>query len=331
MKSKCTEMILGCEYHKNLTSSLDDYINNRFSCISETFEIKIGHEFIIPKYCRDNVQLRSLTINFENDISSEEEILQKTIGSFIGVYIDDAQMSEISIPLCIMLSNKKFFVNSKKFTFSLPFDYLLGNLEIARIHYYNWKIIVSAENEYAFKNIYFTMISNVTDRHVPNLNELSERSIQQITSKFLSYDENSKKDGVFSTELLFSNVVKGLFIECNNIDEITEIRFEIGNEKELNLRIQCSENDIKQIAYRVHNNLLYIPFNLGVKKPDYDNISVESYSAGLNFSCIDRKLLRIKFSGKVNESKEDVFINIHAISLNILRIIQGMGGYGFSS
>jgi len=128
--------------------------------------------------------------------------------------------------------------------------------------------------------------------------------IQEFETLIVKLDTSHKE---IKQTLEFEASSKGLFIECNNISNISNIKLK------LNCKEKFNYNSLMLQLYTViiSPNLLYIPFDSNIK---YNDISLDHFSP--ESSCT---LINVKADIEISLFVPIDKINIHSLCSNILR------------
>lgn len=142
--------------------------------------------------------------------------------------------------------------------------------------------------------------------------DLHETLIQQSSSLYLSYDV-ARCDMEFRPRL--HNMCKGYFLE-GNIAELTNVRLMINR----NTTWDYTAIDIRMNAVKLHDTLLYIPFDDCV---DFKDLSMSSFASAMRHSRDDAVELRCTF--RTPQTK----LILHTFEANVLRVTDGTGALCF--
>ena len=122
----------------------------------------------------------------------------------------------------------------------------------------------------------------------------------------------------FRYRMMFGNIHKGFFIECENVDEINEIRLQLNGQD----RTYYNRFLVRTKCIKINQHLLYFPLNYD---KSYTDRTREGFEGSLNLSRIDVSNLSIKLDNL--QSK----ICIYGLGSNLLRYNSGMAGLAFGS
>lgn len=224
----------------------------------------------------------------------------------------------LNIPLRFMMYLKNYEICDNKFYISIPFQMFCDDIKLICLQFHEVRFkLTNTENNFTScklisKGIYY----DTPIRQEMNQNN-HEHIIQQLSSTEISCS-NQRND--FKYRMPFDSIHKGFFIECENVDEINEIKLQLnGNDRTCYNRFLVRTKCIK-----INQQLLYFPLNYD---KSYTDRTREGYEGSLNLSRIDSSIFNIKLDNL--QSK----ICIYGLGSNMLRYSSGMGGlaYSFSS
>lgn len=140
--------------------------------------------------------------------------------------------------------------------------------------------------------------------------------IQQISFVEIKVDLNDEthtSDTFDLCNLPFYSISKGFFIQCDDVNNLNNIRLAFDECERFNLNRFLIMTKCKKI----NCNLLYLPFNFEKK---YSEITIESFEGSPNFSHINKISLKLKFNTAINNVK------VYCLHSNIFYTSTGMGG-----
>jgi hypothetical protein len=204
-----------------------------------------------------------------------------------------------NIPLKFLLHFNKYEIYEDKFyldlSFNLFIDTLLIPMSLTHLH-----------PSFELLNINSDIISCglviKTIYSFPPISNIRENVFQYISSIQL----NNINGSYFEHKLPFNGIIKGLFIECENVDDINLLKII------LNDQIKTSYNTflIRKNCIKINDKLLYYPFNSYKKYNDLSNISFEG---SVNFNKIENVKLILNFTKNIN------ILTIYALGSNIIK------------
>lgn len=138
--------------------------------------------------------------------------------------------------------------------------------------------------------------------------------IQQLSVLNVKSENSTRYDISY---LPFYHISKGFFIECDDVNNISDIKLTLDN----NEKFTINKTELETKCIKFSQNILYFPFNY---EKQYTDISEESFEGGINFSKINKTDLLINFDTPTNNVK---IYNLHA---NTYRQLGGTGGTLFN-
>jgi hypothetical protein len=185
----------------------------------------------------------------------------------------------------------KFEIYDNKFYLGLVFDIFTDKLLISKSLF---ELININDNIIScglvIKNIYCLSIPNIKESFLQYLSSIQLNNI----------------NGIFEHTLPFNGIVKGLFIECINVNDINEIKITLNNfNKHVYNKFFINKNCIK-----ISNKLLYYPFNSEKK---YNDLTNNSFEGSINFEKINNVKLILSLNTNINQ------ITIYCLGSNIIK------------
>lgn len=222
----------------------------------------------------------------------------------------------LNIPLRFMMYLKNYEICDNKFYISIPFQMFCNDINLACLVFHEVKFkLTNTENNFTScklisKGIYYD--DPIRSEMARNY---SENIIQQLASTEISCPNQKNK---FKYRMRFQNIHKGFFIECENVDEINEIKLQLnGYDRTFYNRFLVRTKCIK-----INQHLLYFPLNYD---KSYTDRTSEGFEGSLNLSRINSSIFNIKLHNL--QSK----ICIYGLTSNMLRYGSGMAGLAFRS
>ena len=227
-------------------------------------------------------------------------------------------------PLSLLINLNEPIICDGKMYINLCFDMLFGNLKLIGLQYHEVKIKIRNINTVNCISNYgivskLTYLDTVERRDIAQ--NPREELIQQISFVEIKTNLNdiNQASNIYDMDYLpFSNISKGFFIECNNVDYLNEIYLKFNDQERFNLNRFLIRTKCKKI----NQNILYFPFNYD---KDYSDRTASSYEGSPNLSRIDTVKLRLTFDLSINNVK------IYSLQSNIYRQMSGMGGVAYTS
>ena len=225
----------------------------------------------------------------------------------------------LNIPLRFMMHLKDYEICDNKFYVSIPFQMFCDDIKLICLQFHEVRFkLTNTENNFTScklisKGIYYDTLI----RQEMNQNN-HQNIIQQLASTELTCTNEGRND--FKYRMPFDSIHKGFFIECENVDEINEIKLQLNG----NDRTYYNRFLVRTKCVKINQHLLYFPLNYD---KSYTDRTREGFEGSLNLSRIDSAVFNIKLDNL--QSK----ICIYGLGSNMLRYSMGMGGlaFGFST
>jgi hypothetical protein len=204
-----------------------------------------------------------------------------------------------NIPLRFMMLLKEYDFIDNKFYITIPFEIFCDNIQIVSLinHQIKFSLLNTENNLLSCKLISKHTYYDTDERREIHYN-IKHLCIQFLSSVELNCKKSSK---TFVHEIDDYGLYKGFFIECENVDEISEIIFLMGTELN-NLKIRTNYNCflVKAKCIKINKNLLYFPLNCeksykGRNSDDFEGLldlmSLSIYcEIIIKFNCLQSKI-----------------------------------------
>lgn len=229
------------------------------------------------------------------------------------------RQSIFTIPLRFMMYLKNYEICDNKFYISIHFQMFCDDIKLICLQYHEVRFkLTNTENNFTScnlisKGIYYDSPIRRTIMSLRNHGHI----IQTLASTEISCPNQRNE---FKYRMPFDSIHKGFFIECENVDEINEIKLQLNN----NDRMFYNRFLVRTKCVKINQQLLYFPLNYDKSYTDRTSVGFEG---SLNLNRIGSSILNIKLDNL--QSK----ICIYGLGSNILRYNSGMAGleYSFSS
>jgi hypothetical protein len=225
----------------------------------------------------------------------------------------------LNIPLRFMIHLKKYDICDNKIYITIPFELFFNEIKLVSLQYNDMVLkLINAENtENVFvssklikKNFYY---DNAIRRRMAQ-SQYTE-IVQQLSSSELIAETPINN---FLYVVPFRGLHKGFYIECENVDEINEIKFILDDLT----RLDYNRFLVRTKCVKINQHLLYLPLN--IEKTQYDK-TPEGFEGSINLFRINNCKLQIKLDNLYTK------ICIYGLGSNVLRYISGMCSLGFSN
>lgn len=238
---------------------------------------------IIPEY---------LILNLYDNTTTLETIYNYGRNIYINFQIGNQTL--LNIPLSILWNLKQPEICENKLYLHIPFETFFGNIYIADL---------------IFREVTFTLVNYINlsnyisdysllcktyrgdNQYRRNNIDTSSCCIQQISSLEVqvSLDNRENVSNEFKIQTTsFQGFSKGFFIETNNINELSTMRFYINGLT----RIDYNKLMIRNYCQKINDNMIFFPFN-----PDtsVNERSFNSFVGSINLSEARQSSLNLIF------------------------------------
>ena len=265
----------------------------------------------------DIVNLEYLELTFSNsERNNLEDVKHLVLNMFIG-----GQLIQ-QFPLSLLINLNEPIMCDGKMYINLSFDMLFGGIKLIGLQYREVRVEFKNDNALGCISSY-GIVSKLTYLDIEERRNLAQNSsdeiIQQLSFIHVMTDLNdvTQRSNVYDVCLPFTNISKGFFIECNNVDNLNNINLKFNIQDRFNLNRFLVRTKCKKI----NENLLYFPFNYD---KEYSDRSAGSYEGAANLSRLDTVKLKLDFDNPINNVK------IYCLNSNIYRQQNGICELVFS-
>lgn len=222
----------------------------------------------------------------------------------------------LNIPLRFMMYLKDYEICDNKFYVSIPFQMFCDDIKLICLQFHEVRFkLTNTENNFTSCKL----ISKGIYYDTPIRQEMNQNNHQDIIQQLASTELTCTNEGrnEFKYRMPFDTIHKGFFIECENVDEINEIKLQLND----NDRTYYNRFLVRTKCVKINQQLLYFPLNYD---KSYTDRTSEGFEGSLNLSRIDSSIFNIKLDNL--QSK----ICIYGLGSNMLRYMSGMGGLAFA-
>ena len=256
-----------------------------------------------------------LNLNNINNNTSFQEILDKLGSSRFIIEANQCELLNVQLSFLVNLDN--FKLKDNKLFINLNLDISLGDLFIAPIAYTQLVLkVTNIQDDNLIESVSIIMKDALLDTNGRRnlVTESHNLFVQNIQTNIINLDNAANK---IIKILDFNYLSKGIFLECNNINNnLKNIKLNIHNVEIINY----DKDLIELCTYKISGNLLYLPFSGDL---DYKNKDRASYVSALAFGSTI-PIIELDFDISINKIK---IYNLHS---NILRVMHGMCGLTYS-
>jgi hypothetical protein len=217
----------------------------------------------------------------------------------------------LTIPLRFMMHLKDYEICDNKFYVSIPFQLFCDDIKLIFIRFQEVIFrLTNTENNFTSCNLiskgklYCTM-----QGPIPAF-QSKEHIIQYLASSELTSSNGIHE---FSYNMPFDNIHKGFFIECENVDEINELKLQFSGLD----RTIYNRYLVRTKCVKINQQLLYFPQNYD---KSYTDRTTTGFEGSINLSRLNSSTLHIKLDNP--QSK----ICIYGLGSNMIIYKDGMVG-----
>ena len=258
----------------------------------------------------DITQPMSLVIIVDANFDINEIVINMSFANILLFSCNLRTLAKFGTNVCISHLGK----NKQEINIDLPFGWLFGKFMTIK-HIVSSPIITvfSSDTRHDIHNIkiLYKSIYYDSDNRAVIHNTQMMILFQQIESSYVVIDkvENINEYFTFTKTIQLKSLVRGFFIESNNISEISHIDLKLNEHLRQTYYISNVKNKNKE-----HSDMYYFPLN---DDYDYKTISRETLHGG---QCNLRNgNITMSFSVHFKTKYTDLgikFLNIHVLSLN---------------
>ena len=236
-------------------------------------------EFLIFDLIHDNVQISDICKYIKNVI--------------IQFYIGNQEI--IDFPLSLLWNLNEPLINEDKLYIKFPFFDFFGDIYIqgleVRFYIENFNHLANYTNNCSLScktyiygyNRYLDPSNNIIIQQLSSIDVEEQPNTRQETN---TTQENQLNEFVINTNEL-NGFIKGFFIESENIDELSELKFLLNG----NLRSDYNSFLIKNKCNKCSENMIFFPLNDSL----FHERKYNSYQGGLNLTSSIDSILHLKF------------------------------------
>lgn len=283
-------LINTCEENKKYKINGNTLYYDIIKKFDKNFKLNLSNinSLIYPKF---------LEITFLNNLINQNEINKILNDVYLTMKVNGICI--FNIPLKFLLHFNKFEIYKNKFYLDLSFDLFIEEILIPKSHYLYFIFeLINVNNDIVSCNL----IMRIT--HCFSFINNTRKNILQYLSSVQLNDINGRN--YFEYKLPFNGIIKGLFIECDNINNINNLILTLND----NINIQYNHFLIKINCIKISDKLLYYPFNSQKKFNDLSNISFEG---SINFNKIQNIKIIVNLTENINN------LIIYALGTNIIK------------
>ena len=306
-------------YLRSEAHNIDNGLSYNSHFINETVTMNSintnSYNAMLANNC-DKIKLTSIIFDLNNSNMPISEFKDAIQNAVLDIYIGGSIVYKFNLSLLIELNSIQAIENSMNIL--IP-DYFSKEIFLKALYHHQVKVQLSGANTELFNSVKISteqiFAGNVEANNL--IQYAHEQFIPTLETQTINYENTSQ---FVPTNLNFDHCVKGYFIECDNIDNLTNVKLSLNGHD----RYDYDRTMLNIIGHKISNRLMYLPF---VNKKNYMDSSRYSYHGSLNHSRIDTTKLITKFNNVANPFK----LKIHALNFNILRYLGGMGGIAYTT
>jgi hypothetical protein len=230
---------------------------------------------------------------------SREEFLTELKKTTLTLKI--ASEPEIQFPLNLLINLSEPTYCDNKIYVKTHFETFFGNIPHLAIQYNLVQISLSNFINLSQFIERFGLMCKLTFLDTEERHNMAQNDFKRVFQELSWIEFNMRNiiidNNIYNFHTNFESVSKGFFIECNNINNLSEIQLLV---QDSTVRFCLNKFLIQTKCVKINENMLYFPFNAD---KSYTDTSTESYEGGINFSRIDNPRLILKFTEPINNIK----------------------------
>lgn len=284
---------------------LQDIIVKHKNTIIEDF----SHNFLLMQKNTDTKCPEYLEIKLNSDIDKDEF---DNICRNVCLEMQIGVSKILNIPLKFMILLKKYEICDDKFYISIPFMMFCDEIKIMYLEHCGICFkLTNTENNF----ISCKLISNCVDYDTSfgnkKIKSNHEHIIQTLETTIIDcLDKNNQ----FISTMYLCGVYKGFFFECDNVNEINEIKLILNNYK----TYYYNKFLIKKKCILINQSLLYLPLNY---EKSYISRTKNDFEGSLKINVINLIV-------KLNNQQSKLYI--YSLGTNMLRYLNGFAGLAYN-
>lgn len=272
----------------------------------------VNDSFVVPRGCDTKLpEYLEIELNSNIDRNNFKNICHK-----VCFEMEIGGQKILSIPLRFMMQLKNCEICDNKIYITIPFEMFCSEIRLICLQYHEVRFkLTNIENNFTSCKLISKGIYYDTDIRRNMAQNEHKEIIQQLASTEINC---SNPRNEFKYRIPFDSIHKGFYIECENVDEINEIRLTLNDSD----RFIYNRFLVRTKCIKISQHLLYLPLNFD---KSYQDRSRTGFEGSINLSRIDSSVLYIKLDNL--QSK----ICIYGLGSNMLRYMSGMGGLSSGS
>ena len=282
--------------------------------VTEYFtEYFTNNNLVMEKSCETKCP-EYLVIELDSNIDIVNSVNFKNICHKVCFEMEICGFNIINIPLRFMMLLKEYEICDGKFYISIPFQMFCDDIILISLLFDQVKFrLTNTENNFASCKLISRGVFYDTEIRRHMATNVHKHIIQFLVSTEINCLNQNNKFKYMIPMILFESICKGFFIECENIDEINEIKLILNNQVKSNynrflVRTKC---------VKINQHLLYFPFNYD---KSYTDRTPSGFEGSLNLTNIDTSYLIIKLDNP--QSK----LCIYTLGSNLLKYTADANG-----
>lgn len=259
--------------------------------------------------CSDIMDIEYFEFIKNPDVSFETFIIELKKST---IYLSFGQ-NKVEFPLNLLINLNFPECYDNKVYLKTCFDIFFGNIPLVALEE-SMTLKISNFYELGYLMDSYGIICKLTYYYKPEIRQaLVKDKLQRLYQELSWYEYNltniREDDNKYEFNLNFSRISKGFFIECENINNLNELKLLFYFPNDPLTRIAYNKFLLKSKSIKINENMIYLPFNYD---KSYTDISNESYEGGIDLSRIDDLILVLTFSQPINN------IKIYNVGMNLL-------------
>jgi hypothetical protein len=219
---------------------------------------------------------------------------------YLQLNIGGSHVIKFPLDFCNKLLDFKSPDNCK--IYKIPWELLkIKPIQLVSLQFHSVSFEIIAQHQCCAK-LYVCYQYLENDERLQLASSRKDIDIKQFQNQNITIGENYK------IQLRFDGLIKGIFIDNVDINEITSFELILQS----HTRIKYDKEMLSFFTKKINNNCVYLSF-------DNLNFNDTTWNSAINFSRIEN--ISIKISSNITQK-----VILRALNLNILRIVSGMGG-----
>ncbi len=286
----------GCLFQTNKIGNENHIVNRKNIATTYVVFKNNGNRITLQREC-DILEPKYLVFRFKdsnilNNVASINEILDGIIISYCATDTNNNEDIQIyTVKLRFLLNLENYEIIDDELYVNLHFTTFLDEINLIGLRLMPVSYVLRGTND-VFSSI--SILAKATFLDNQERINVARSLITFIMQSTYSMEINNINTNILVQKLKFLGISKGLFIECDNVSNISNITLTLDNKYD---RIFYNKFLIKKLCIKITDKLLYVPLN---PETNWKERTKESFDGAINFSRIENVILRIDFNDVVS-------------------------------